>query len=306
MNKYFYLPGYYMRSTILQYFLIYKDQHPDYFLSDRIIAGAYDLPEGLIWNGGRSNFQDNTVPVYNDKFVSSLINKYRQIPNFRLLHTCTNLLIDKKEYLEDKLCNEFIQKYYQPQDKIIIVNPILKKYLKDTYPQITFVNSTCLGITDLNQVNKLSENEIYVLNYNKNDDDIYLNQLQYKDNIEILCGELCVKNCQYRSQHYMDISKAQLNQLDYSTVDGKECPVFSQYQKKTLFIPSVIEQATYHVPNNRLNELSDMGFSHFKISGRSWQPFIWLQLPIYYLGKPQYQKIIYDDIFKVCQYLFTA
>jgi hypothetical protein len=73
---------------------------------------------------------------------------------------------------------------------------------------MNFVNSTTLGITDIDQVNNISKNEIYVLYYGKNNDNNYLKSLKYPENIEILCAETCIPNCPYRSKHYEAISKA--------------------------------------------------------------------------------------------------
>ena len=303
MNKYFYLPGYYMRSIAMQIFLNYMDSHPEYFISDRKVIGAYDLPEGLIWNGGRNTSKDNSKVNYNDTIVKHIIEYWQARSNFILLHTCTNLLINTEERLHDKLCNNFIQKYYRPQDKIIIANPTLKQYLKETYPQISFVNSTCLGITDIDKVNDISKNEHYVLNYNKNGDNEYLNKLKYPENIEILCGEHCILNCPNRNNHYKEISEAQLNLKSFDPKES-ECPFFSVHDKKLSNLPMLVQQSVHRVPNYRIEELSKMGFQYFKISGRSWDPIMWIQLPIYYLVRPEYQKLVYKNLYNLFITLF--
>jgi len=303
MNKYFYLPGYYAHSVFLHKLIQYKETHPNYFYKDRIIAGAYDLPYGLIWNGGRGSSEDYAIRPYNDKWVNSVMNDWYKVPNVILLHTCTNFFIDTKERLEDRNCNLFIQKYYRPQDKIIIANPTLKQYLKDTYPQVSFVNSTTLGITNIEEVNKLSENEIYVINYNKNDDNKYLEQLKYKDNLEILCGEHCVKNCSNRHNHYSDISKMQLGIMKEYDVE-RRCPFFEKF--KGVPLRELIENSAHRVPNWRLEELSQMGYSHFKIAGRQWEPLDWLEVIVYYLVKPVYCPAVYRELGEWYQNTFTS
>ena len=221
--------------------------------------------------------------------------------NFSLLHTCTNLLIDTSELLHDKWCNEYIQKCYQPQDKVIVANQTLKQYLKETYPQITFVNSTTLGITNIDEVNKISENEIYVLNYNKNGDDNYLKQLKYTENIEILCGEHCVMHCKNRKQHYIEISKVQLGEPINSEAE-KNCPFFKQY--KEINIPVLVEQSVHRVPNWRIEQLSEMGFIYFKIAGRTLPCNAWLSALVYYLVKPQYCQVVFESLMQ--QYSFLS
>lgn len=217
MDKYFYLPGYYIYNNLLSQFIKYKKENPQFFLKDRIIAGSYDIPFGLIWNGGRGSQINYGRATYNETWTNSVMQQWFKQPDFILLHTCTNLFINTPERLHDKICNSFIEKYYRPQDKIIIANPDLKKYLKETYPEISFVNSTTIGLTDISTINKLTENEIYVLNYNKNGDNEYLKQLTHPENIEILCGEHCVANCPNRRKHYEEVSKIQLKEIEKSS-----------------------------------------------------------------------------------------
>ena len=198
MIKYFYIPGYFTSFSEICLLEELQQQSPQYFYEDRIIAGSYDLPQGLKWNGGRGGAYNWANLPYKASLTHKIMKYFSNKTNFSLLHTCTNLFIDTEDLLNDKICNEFLAYYYKPKDKVIIANPILKKYLHDKYPYISFVNSTTLGIIDINEVNKLSENEIYVVNYSKNNDNNYLMSLSNKDNLELICAEQCVPNCPNR------------------------------------------------------------------------------------------------------------
>ena len=288
--KKFYLPGYYSHFEMFLLLDNFYNTHQNYFIEDREIAGAYDLPYGLIWNGGRLNLECDLK--FNKERTEKVMNYFISKNNFNLLHTCTNSFLTSEHYL-DQLCNNFIQQYYRLQDKIIIADFKLKEYLQKQYPQISFIYSTTLGITDIDKVNQLSKNNIYVLYYGKNDDDKYLKQLNHPENIEILCGEHCIKNCPYRSKHYLAVSQAQLGLIPDLT-EITPCP--ASCKDNNIPLTDLIEKSTYRVNNQRIEELSQMGFNNFKISGRLFNAIDWFTVITYYLVKPQYQGLVYNTL----------
>lgn len=282
MNKYFYIPGYYTYYTLIPLVNFFREAHPYYFIPDRIIAGAYDLPLGLRWNGGRGCNNDE----YCQKDIDDCMKYYQTQTNMILLHTCTNLFANTEELLNDKLCNQFIDTYYRPQDKIIIANFNLKQYLQNKWPEMSFVNSTTLGIIDIDKINLMTEHEGYVIYYGKNNDNEYLLQLKHKENIEILCGELCIPNCPSRKAHYEAISKSYSgdNKALINFTTKHICP-----KQNNIPFEEVIKYPHF-ITNQRINELNEMGFSQFKISGRTVKLTTWIRLIIYYLVKPEYQN----------------
>ena len=50
----------------------------------------------------------------------------------------------------------------------------------------------------------------------------------------------------------------------------------------------MIEKADYRINNKRLEELSKMGYSKFKIAGRLLSGADWFEVMCYYLIKPEY------------------
>lgn len=295
MIKNFYLPGYYGFQLYIFTFLWYKDKHLEYFIPDRNIAGAYDLPLGLKWNGGRSH-QYITMPKYNMQYTEKIINSYHKIKNFSLLHTCTNFYAN--ELLDDIDCNNFIKQFYQPQDKVIIANEQLHSYLKNLYPEMSFVYSTTLNIKAIDKINEITANNDYVLHYSKNADNNYLKQLLYPENIEILCAEACSPNCPYRQKHYDAISKANLGDTSNAQKYIDKCP-FKEEEKKNKNTFEMIERYDWRINNTRINELSNMGFNKFKLCGRTWSPKAFIQMLIYYLVKPVYWNIVESDLNKL-------
>ena len=280
MVKYFSLPCFYQNFYAIQLLMNYMKKYPDYFYQDRVIDSFYDADPSLAWRGGRSKTYMFTKPPK----MESILDYFNKYPNIKLRHVFTNCLLDE-ELIHNEHCNEFVQKYIRPQDEVILNSPLLIQHFKTNYPQIPIVYSTTLDIKDIDQVNALSKNNVYVLNYNYNIDDEYLKQLTHKENIEILCGELCIPNCPFRKVHYTYISKVILG-IPLEENEFEEC-YYQLHPEKLLDVPP-IERVT----NNRIEELSEQGFKYFKISGRGITINLWWERVLYYLALPKYYEIL--------------
>lgn len=279
------LPGWFSNYKYLTEFLDYYYANPQFFYQDRIIDSVYDyyyrdLP--LLWAGGR-------IPPNNVNLsMEEILRKFSDFPSIKIRHVFTNCLLDHDYLINDFRCNKFVYKYLRPQDEIIVNHPKLIEHLKLCFPQIPLIYSTTLAITDIDTVNKITANNIYVMNYNKNNDNEYINKLQHKENIEVLCGELCVDNCPRRAEHYRLISQKILNgQLDSSELSEIYCPMSPEgaimYMKDTF-------KYKHAITNERLDELSKMGFQYFKLAGRSVSVVLWLDILLYYLALPEYHE----------------
>lgn len=289
--KKFSLPGYYHHYYEIKTLINYRNQYPEYFYEDRIIDSAYDLPPGLIWNGGRINLRDER-----DVPKQKLFEYYHHLSNFHLRHTCTNMLLDEK-LVQDVDCNKFIKQYISSQDYIIINNKILYSYLKENYPTLQFIWSTTLGITELNQVNDMSKNNIFVMNYNYNNDNEYISKLINPQNIEVLCAEPCIDNCPDRMRHYRSLSKQQLH-LTLDNNDIIYCPnrmVINQRitpQKEF----DTIQSRHHAITSERIDELASQGIQYFKISGRFIKSNVFYWIITYYLVLPEYREKVYNEL----------
>lgn len=194
MIKKFSIPGYYRHFYTLDPFLRYYYDHRDKFYPDREIHSVYDAHDEILWNGGRESLKDQKqISMYE---IMDAMNKYP----VELWHVCSNCLITK-EIANDYRTNQFMRTFLRPNDKVIITHPILIEHFMKNYPNTELVFSTTLNLTDINDINDISQNHIYCLTYNFNNNNEFLNKLKYKKNVEILCAEPCVPNCPFRSKH---------------------------------------------------------------------------------------------------------
>ena len=216
--------------------------------------------------------------------MSILLNLFSEFPLIELRHVCTNCLVSE-EIATDYKTNLFMQRYLRPHDKLIVNHPILIKHIQKNYPKTELIYSTTMNITDINIINELTKDHIYVLNYNYNNNNEYLKQLKYPNNIEILCAEQCMPNCPQRMNHYEYVSKTILgleegNQFHCNS--GNELLLFDDIMK----LPTAIT-------SQRIDELAAMGIQYFKISGRTSKTPNWLISILYYLALPEYRDHIY-------------
>lgn len=277
--------GWFTNHNYLIDFLNYYYSNPQYFYSDRTIDNVYDyyysnLP--LVWCGGR-------VPDMSTNFnMDYILDRFEEFPNIKLRHVFTNCLLDDDSLINDYRCNQFVQKYIRPQDEIIVNHPKLIKHLETHYPYIPLIYSTTLGITDIEKINEITKNHIYIMNYNKNNDNNYINQLQHKENIEILCGELCADNCPNRANHYKTTSqKILLSQLDLSQLHEIQCPMVKPEDVSSI---KNILKYNHAITNERIEELAQMGIQYFKLAGRNISLILWLDILLYYLALPEHRE----------------
>lgn len=274
------LPGYFTKHFFIRAILEIYDDYREYFYDDIVLDSSYDLPDGLIWNGGR-------VMTYYSDYTATILDqimKFYQEHNFSLWHTCTNMML-KEEHLHDEMCNKFFDSYLKPNDKIVINSQLLHQYMKNKWhPE--FVYSTTMGLRDLDKINEVSKNNVVCINYNDQINFDYMSKLLYPQNVEIIAGEACHLNCPHRKRHYEAISLFTLGEKTPENERDIYCPNNIQSDK------TGIEYVTLYdgfLPFDTMNKLADMGFEYFKIVGRERDDQPYLETIAYYIIKPIYK-----------------
>lgn len=276
--KKFSIPGYFHYFNLVKNLLNYRYENPEKFYEDRIIDSSYDLPGGIIWNGGRVKFSTGYSPYELDDIMDYYFNE----TDIKLAHTCTNLHIDSA-MAQDWMGNWFLNQYYRDQDYVIIASPDLHIHLMELFPNMNFVFSTTVGVTNIEKVNEISSHILFVVDYNRNNNNEYLKALTHPENIEIICAEPCQFNCPNRRTHYEELSDEQLFVIDWKNDHFAQCAFGVEARSFR-----EIQQLPHAITNERVDELSKMGINHFKISGRTISNIQWIETMTYYLVKPEY------------------
>ena len=289
ITAYYHLPGLFEFYELYRVFLPLYFGHREYFYDWCDIGSIYGAPAECIWGGGRVGLGES-----GPEEVLALVEEY----GISARLTFSNSLL-KEEHLSDKKCNELcrmFEKSGKVQNGVIVHSDLLLDYLKTNYPGLYYVSSTTKVLTDfqmfLGEVNKDAFK--YVIpdfRLNKAFDKLEeMTQFQ-KDKVEFLCNECCWYGCNDRKSCYENVSRKNLGEqcMDHqcNAPDLKDGYRFSKAMKNPGFI-GIDDITNVYLP---------MGFSNYKIEGRSLGSALILEFLLYYMTKPEYQIHVRENIY---------
>ena len=289
ITAYYHLPGLFEFYELYRVFLPLYFGHREYFYDWCDIGSIYGAPADCIWGGGRVGLGES-----GSEEVLALVKEY----GISARLTFSNSLL-KEEHLSDKKCNELcrmFEKSGKVQNGVIVHSDLLLDYLKTNYPGLYYVSSTTKVLTDfqmfLGEVNKDAFK--YVIpdfRLNKAFDKLEEMTQPQKDKVEFLCNECCWYGCNDRKSCYENVSRKNLGEacLDFrcNAPDSKDGYRFSKAMKNPGFI-GIDDITNIYLP---------MGFSNYKIEGRSLGSALILEFLLYYMTKPEYQIHVRENIY---------
>lgn len=286
---YYHLPGLFEFYELYSVFLPLFQEHREYFYDWCEIGSIYGAPADCIWGGGRVGFGDCDLQA-----VLKMMQKY----GISARLTFSNSLL-KEEHLSDKKCNELcvlFENANEKQNGIIVHSDLLLEYLKNKYPGFYFVSSTTKVLTEFEQLmNEVNRSEFrYVVpdfRLNKAFDKLEQMTGSEKEKIEFLCNECCWFGCKDRKYCYETVSRKNL---------GEDCPEHlcraPESEQGYLFSKAMTNPGFIGIDDIR-NIYMPMGFSNFKIEGRSLGSALILEFLLYYMTKPNYQLQVREAIY---------
>ena len=286
---YYHLPGLFEFYELYSVFLPLFQEHREYFYDWCEIGSIYGAPEDCIWGGGRVGFGD-----CDSRAVLKMMQKY----GISARLTFSNSLL-KEEHLSDKKCNELcvlFENVNKKQNGIIVHSDLLLEYLQNKYPKFYFVSSTTKVLTEFEQLmNEVNRSEFrYVVpdfRLNKAFDKLEQMTGREKEKIEFLCNECCWFGCKDRKYCYETVSRKNL---------GEDCPEHlcraPESEQGYLFSKAMTNPGFIGIDDIR-NIYMPMGFSNFKIEGRSLGSALILEFLLYYMTKPNYQLQVREAIY---------
>lgn len=288
MKAYYHLPGLFEFYELYKAFLPLYREHPEYFYDWCEIGSIYGAPADCLWGGGRVGFGDERATD-----VIKLLNEY----DISARLTFSNSLL-QQAHLQDKKCNRLCELFEKTGTKngVIIYSDLLLDYIKKNYPDFYFVSSTTKVLTNFKDFEaELNRDDFkYVVpdfRLNKKLDKLGELSTIQKDKVEFLCNECCSYSCMERKECYENVSRKSLGE----DCDDHICPStqaktgykFSEAMNNPGFISVTDIQYTY----------MPLGFSNFKIEGRSLGSAIILEFLLYYMTKPEYQLKVREEIY---------
>ena len=168
--------------------------------------------------------------------------------------------------------------------------------MKKNYPELYFVSSTTKVLTDFEQfLNEVNRKDFqYVVpdfRLNKSFDKLNtLSQMQ-KEKVEFLCNECCWFGCKDRKRCYEAVSHKNLGE-DFSEHHCSAPDINHGYRfSKAMTNPGFIGIDAIQ------NIYLPIGFSNFKIEGRSLGSALILEFLLYYMTKTEYQLHVREEIY---------
>ena len=286
---YYHLPGLFEFYELYRVFLPLYRTHREYFYDWCRIGTIYGAPPDCIWGGGRIGSGDcaaqEPLALTREYGVSARL-------------TFSNSLL-REEHLTDQKCNALCRLFSEsdgPQNGVIIHSELLLRYLRERYPKLYFVSSTTKVLTAFPQLQaELARDEFrfVVPDFRLNRAFDRLNALPEaaKDKVELLCNECCWFDCKERSACYEAVSRKNLGEAAPEHIcaapDAAGGYRFSRAMENPGFIGVEAIRSIY----------MPMGFSHFKIEGRSLGSALILEFLLHYLTKPEYQLRVREEVY---------
>lgn len=289
ITAYYHLPGLFEFYELYRVFLPLYFEHREYFYDWCDIGSIYGAPADCIWGGGRVGLGES-----GPEEVMALVEEY----GISARLTFSNSLL-KEEHLSDKKCNELcrmFEKSGKVQNGVIVHSDLLLDYLKTNYPGLYYVSSTTKVLTDfqmfLGEVNKDAFKYVVPdFRLNKAFDKLEEMTQSQKDKVEFLCNECCWYGCNDRKSCYENVSRKNLGEQcpdhQCNAPDLKDGYRFSKAMKNPGFI-GIDDITNVYLP---------MGFSNYKIEGRSLGSALILEFLLYYMTKPEYQIHVRENIY---------
>jgi collagenase-like PrtC family protease len=279
----YHLPGLFEFYELYRIFLPLWRSHREYFYDWCSIGSIYGAPADCLWGGGRVGFGDD-----DPEDVLNLMAEY----NISARLTFSNSLLREK-HLSDFKCNELCKMLEKSgKNGVIVSSDLLTDYLIKNYPGLYLVSSTTKVLTDFRDLEK----ELcrgcfrYVVpdfRLNKSFKELSALTASQKDKVEFLCNECCRFDCRERKACYENVSRKNLGDPCPDHRCGGGSYSFSKAMENPGFIGVDDIKRTY-LP---------MGFSNFKIEGRSLGSAMILEFLLYYMTKPEYQLHVREAVY---------
>ena len=285
----YHLPGLFEFAEFYRAFLPLYRERRDWFYDWCEIGSVYGAPADCLWGGGRVGFGEDPP-----EDVAALAAEY----GISARLTFSNSLL-RPEHLADESCNALCALFENSgavQNGVILTSDLLLEYLRKQYPGFYFVSSTTKVLRDFSLLEKeLERPEFrYVVpdfRLNKAFDRLELLTADKKGKLEFLCNECCWFDCPDRKACYENVSRKNL---------GEDCPEhicvsptasrgyrFSDAMENPGFI-GIREIRECYLP---------LGFTQFKIEGRSLGSAMLLEFLLYYMTKPEYQLKVREELY---------
>lgn len=249
---------------------------PQFFFDDVRIQSVYGCFPGCVVNGGRAFVRE----PYSARQIEATFEALDgQGIAARL--TFTNMLVEER-HLEDPYFNLILDVAADHGAGVIVYSDLVDAYVRARHPRMERTLSTTREILDAAELNRaLGAFDLVVLNYNKNKDLPFLDQVEHPERLEVMANELCNPGCPHRNEHYLHNSR---DQLAGTVTEFRRCDLSGKdFFKLAPTSPTILTNDDVRTLHGRY------GVPRFKIVGRGVAPDVNLESYLYYLVRPEHR-----------------
>lgn len=250
---------------------------PQFFFDDVRIQSVYGCFPGCVVNGGRAFVRE----PYSARQIEATFEALDgQGIAARL--TFTNMLVEER-HLEDPYFNLILDAAADHGAGVIVCSDLVDAYVRARHPRMERTLSTTREILDAAELNRaIEEFDLVVLNYNKNKDLAFLDQVEHPERLEVMANELCNPGCPHRNEHYLHNSR---DQLAGTVTEFRRCDLSGKdFFKLAPTSPTILTNDDVRTLHGRY------GVPRFKIVGRGVAPDVNLESYLYYLVRPEHHS----------------
>ena len=133
----FHLPGLRYNYPLNMFWVSLLQTHPDFFREGVEIGSFFGTFPYSLWNGGRLIGDDQC----DAGFVKAVV-KNANNAGIPIRYTFTNPLLEEKD-IHDPFCNFCMKVGDNGMNEVMIMSPVLEKYIREKYPSYKHNSSTC-------------------------------------------------------------------------------------------------------------------------------------------------------------------
>lgn len=324
----YHLPGLFEFYELYARFLPLFHTHREWFYDWCDIGSIYGAPADCLWGGGRVGFGDadahDVLALLSEYGISARLTFSNSLlrPEHLTDRNCNELcaLFAGNPLSEEKCADkasDASKTSRAPQNGVIVYSELLLDYLSKTYPELYLVSSTTKVLTRFEDFHaELARPEFaYAVpdfRLNKSFDRLETLSAREKDKVEFLCNECCPVGCTKRARCYEQVSRMSLGEA----VKDFECYGARSVEKSGRGLESTVGDTSAEALESRTYSFScamespafisvddirkryePLGFTNFKIEGRSLGSALILEFLLYYMTKPEAQLRVREAIY---------
>lgn len=278
------IPGVYAHHKLNFKLLGLMKDHPEYFYPNVKVEACYGTFPFCVFDGGRVFSQAMHATVEEVKSITKTYNDFG-VP-IRLVYTNSQL---KPEHYTNRWGNLVLEICENNFNQIVVADDDFLGYIKEKYPNYIFISSTTKCLNKEAFLNELKNKDFYevCLDYNLNKNKKLLEEipLENRDKCEFLCNAICPPGCPTRKLHY------KLNSL-YHLQYGRNYNVPYCGINNNILSPQAKNYSNNMSYQDILTYYEPMGFSHFKLEGRTMPANTQACIYVDYMVKDEYKSLV--------------